>query len=391
MTRLVLIVNPVSGDKSSKAYVEEHVLPAISAAGSTVDKTFETKVDMSQTAAEISDYLLSTKGQVSKVVIVSGDGTLSELPPSPEVADFKLDLALIPAGTANALYSSIFPPPLENKLLSLQSLLSSGPSKPLTLGIASLAAPPEAKTGSSIAGLSCVVASTSLHASILYDSESLRDQHPSIERFKIAAQQNSTRWANASVKLLPDRTGHVQVYDPTSNSFVASSESSDYPEDDIIVDLDGPFAYFLSTVNVDRLEPGFRITPLQRDIPPSKGTCELVVVRPSRDPSFEWDTPEAREAFVPKLWEVLQSAYKEGEHVTLRYAPDGSIVDSGEGRPVVEYFRCSGWEWYPIDSDERAHLLCVDGAISKIPLHGRASFATVTPDKTSESGFRVYI
>jgi len=45
---------------------------------------------------------------------------------------------------------------------------------------------------------------------------------------------------------------------------------------------------------------------------------------------------------------------------------------------VVEYFRCGGWEWSPDDSDQDAHIVCLDGAISRIPNQGKVSCAVDT-------------
>lgn len=148
------------------------------------------------------------------------------------------------------------------------------------------------------------------------------------------------------MKLLPaPAAGKVQIYDPATKTFGDHTESDN---DDPIVDLDGPFVYFLSTVNVDRLEPAFRITPLARAIPPVEATCEVVIIRPLRDPSHSWDNPEARVAFEPKLWAVLGAAYQEGAHIDLRYDESGEIVMTGDGPTVVEYIRCGGWEWIPV-------------------------------------------
>lgn len=365
MSKVVIIVNPASGSRGAKEFVDTHVIPAITASGATVDKIIETEQSGHHTAAVLADYLRSTNGEVSQVVLASGDGTLGEIvsglalkaqdqennePPS----KFKLHIALIPSGTANALYSSLFPTKEggsledpDSKLKSLHSLLNHGKSKPLTLGVTTLSAPPEAKKSPEVAGIACVVVSTALHASILHDSEELRQEHPGIERFKLAAERNAARWATASVKLIPERSGRVEVYDPRTQSFVDSADIDEYADNDI-VELEGPFAYFVSTINVDRLEPSFRITPLQSVIPPPPASSELVIIRPDRDPSFAGDTPDGRAAFVPKLWKVLEGAYKDGAHINLRYAPDGSIVEDGDGLPVVEYFRCGGWQWYPV-------------------------------------------
>lgn len=112
--------------------------------------------------------------------------------------------------------------------------------------------------------------------------------------------------------------------------------------------LEGPFIYFLSTVNVDRLEPAFRITPLTRALPSSFPSCDIVIIRPLQSPSIAEDSPEARNSFVEEIWAVLGAAYQDGLHVQMRYSGDGKIVTEGDGPAVVEYIRCGGWEWIPV-------------------------------------------
>lgn len=221
-------------------------------------------------------------------------------------------------------------------------------------------------------------------------------------RFKIAAERNSTNWYQSSVKLYPSReTGVVQIYDPQSKTFISHPDSD---EEEPIVDLDGPFIYFLSTVNVDRLEPTFRITPLASSIPPNDVSCELIVVRPLRDPIISWDNPQARAAFVPKLWAVMKGAYENGNHVGLQYSSEGELSSEGVGPLVVEYIRCGGWEWVPVCSillscsgnliyrqdaeDERAHILCADGAILELERGGRAVCRAAAPSR--KAGFMIY-
>lgn len=85
-------------------------------------------------------------------------------------------------------------------------------------------------------------------------------------------------------------------------------------------------------MNVDRLEPAFRITPRARDAPP--GTCDVVVIRPQRAPDAP--TPDA---FAATTWAALTAAYNDGAHLDLTY-PDGT--------PIVEYLRCGAWEWIPV-------------------------------------------
>ncbi|KIM80923.1 hypothetical protein PILCRDRAFT_97898 [Piloderma croceum F 1598] len=402
---LLVVYNPVCGDGSAKRFFEETVLPFLKMHGKTVDKLSVTEKPPN-VGAVVLEFLESVEGDTT-VVLGSGDGTLHEIintissaelkgvrasaPPSP------LRFVLVPCGTANALYSSLFHPPkiqldsVSYKLKSLQAFVDGSTTIPLTLAISSLSPPPWSKSGRPKVAISSVVTSTSLHASILHDSEALRTEMPGIERFKVAAQNNISKWYTSYVKLLPvPSVGVVQIYDPVKKEFVPHEESH---LDDPIVDVDGPFAYFLSTVNVDRLEPAFRITPLHSTIPPTFASVDIVMVRPSRDPSLNWDTPkerqDARQAFVQKATTVLQGAYKNGIHVSMRYGKDGEIELDGVGPTIVEYIRCGGWEWTPDDTDDAAHLLCADGAILHIEKGGRATCIAATP--SANSGFHVFV
>ncbi|KDR81362.1 hypothetical protein GALMADRAFT_59583 [Galerina marginata CBS 339.88] len=351
---LVSIINPVCGHSDAAQFFAAHVLPLLTPPDLLVVHT---------TAKGHAETVLRDLPDPLTVVLCSGDGTLQEIITA--LAPRPVTFVLVPCGTANALYASLFPPtkdhdPVDYKLKSLHAFIRKSTPVHLSLASTALFSP----AGSVQAALSSVVVSTSLHASILHHSEALRQSHPGIERFKIAAQQNSSKWYNGRVNLVPPPSlGHVQVYDPKSNTFVPHTQSTH---------LDGPFIYFLSTVNVDRLEPEFRISPLARAIPPPPSTCDIVILRPLRDPSTPEDTPQSRLSFVEKTWKVLGAAYQDGAHVRLTYNQDGQILPDGDGPPVIEYFRCAGWEWFPDDQDQDAHLVCADGAILHIPEHGHA-------------------
>ena len=122
-----------------------------------------------------------------------------------------------------------------------------------------------------------------------------------------------------------------------------------------MLELAGPFAYFLCTTNVDRLEPTFRIAPMQCSFPPpplgSPATMDLVVVRPTRDPSVADASEQTRQAFAQKCMGVMTGAYRDGAHINMRYGPGGEVLEGeGNGPPVVEYYRCNGWEWIPVSA-----------------------------------------
>ncbi|KAJ3558056.1 hypothetical protein NM688_g1134 [Phlebia brevispora] len=382
---LFVIYNPVCGRGEATRLFNDTVIPLLKEHGREPDKV-EVTTHAGHAGDLVIDFLQSAKGPVS-IVLGSGDGTLHEILYAFQAARTTgyigdVNLALVPCGTANALYSSLFPPQSADAqpdvLLSLHMLLSESPStRPLTLAITSLEAPGGDEPQSSI---SAVVTSTALHASILHDSEALRAAHPGIERFKMAAQQNITRWYSASVRFLPP----CSIYRATDNQFVPCDTT----------DFAGPFVYFLSTVNVDRLEPFFRITPLHAIIPPparpEPPTLDVVVVRPLRDKSIHDNSLDSREQFSRKCMTVLGGAYQDGAHVKMTYG-EGDQVSQGGGQgeeSVVEYIRCRGWEWVPDSADETAHFVCADGEILHIRPDGKAVCTAV--HEVNGCSFHVY-
>ena len=360
---LFVIYNPVSGDRTAAKLTTDTILPLLISHEVTPDKVAAT-----EHAGHAGTLLLSYIDSLSAsartegitLVLVSGDGTLHEIVNALHSARDKqqgpfpsLRIVLIPGGTANALHSTFFPPHASSAsstaeptlLASLLSFLSATPRlTPLTLTHTSILPPNNEKSEGSPASassdsvISAVVTSTALHAAILHDSEALRASVPGIERFKLAAEQNATTWYRARARLVAP----VQRYDVTTNTFVPVSEEEDSME------LQGPFAYFLSTVNADRLEPLFRIAPLQRTLPPPPGvlTMDVVVVRPLRDTSLEGKSgQEERERYKERVWAALGGAYQDGAHIRARY---DTLNDNVDGLPIVEYFRVKGWEWIPV-------------------------------------------
>ena len=345
---LIVVYNPACGDRNGTQLTTETVLPLLASHGLTPDK-----VAVTEHAGHAGTLLLSYISGLTPservegitLVLVSGDGTLHEIVNALRGARAEQDgpfpslrIVLIPAGTANALHATFFPPSsapdAEPTLLaSLLTFLSATPRLvPLTLALTTIS-PGTAPEQTTV--VSVVVTSTSLHAAILHDSEALRASVPGIERYKIAAAQNETTWYRARARLL----GPVQRYDTVARAFGAQEEPCE---------LIGPFVYFLSTVNVDRLEQHFRIAPLQRALPPPHGaqTMDVLVVRPLRDPSLEGKDGEAeRKRFKERVWSAIGGAYQDGAHIHARYnSPDGQA----DGPPVVEYFRVGGWEWIPV-------------------------------------------
>ncbi|KAN0105232.1 ATP-NAD kinase-like domain containing protein [Russula decolorans] len=396
---LIVIYNPVSGDRTAPKLTTDTIIPLLATHNVTPDKVAATEY-----AGHAGELILSyidslapsTGTEPITLVLVSGDGTLHEIVNAlhgarseREAAFPSLRIALIPGGTANALHSTFFPPSTSSSateptsLASLLSFLSATPRLiPLTFAHITISNSPPAQSAlrnphkspltassrsassdSDVDVISAVVTSTALHAAILHDSEALRASVPGIERFKIAAEKNATTWYRGSLNLLPP----VQQYDVNTGALI------DLVREDEVggsMGLVGPFVYSLSTVNADRLEPLFRIAPLQRTLPPPPDahTMDVLVVRPSLDISLEGKCDEkTRERFKERVWTVLNAAYQDGAHIKAQYdSPDGKT----KGPPVVEYFRVGGWQWVPEEDDEKAHLLCVDGKIFHTPKGG---------------------
>ncbi|KAF9653162.1 hypothetical protein BDM02DRAFT_3087768 [Thelephora ganbajun] len=401
----LVIYNPAGGDGTTKQFIEDRVLPLLKTNDVPIAKIVETEY-VGHAGVVAFEFVDSTISGPLDIIIASGDGTIHEIistialapsyknrsPSSPA----QVNLVLVPCGTANALYSSLFLPkpdddPVQYKLQGIHAFIKKTKRVLLTLAITDILTPPKGKGSAPVREkptVSAVVTSTALHASILHDSEVLRAEIPSIERFKVAAHQNITRWYSGCAKLFPSKsTGVVEIWNPFDKEFVPHAESD---EDDPYVDIDGPFAYFLSTVNVDRLEPAFQITPLVTAEPRTGAFLDIVVIRPYRDVSLGGlEAEEERKRFAEKLGEVLRAVYQSGNHINLRYDSAGKVVSEGEGELVVEYFRCGGWEWIPDIEDEKAHLLCNDGHISTIPKGGKVK--TMAAAASGESGFIVYV
>jgi len=197
---LLVVYNPVCGSRSAKSFTEDHILPLLYQYNVTVDLVVATKY-AGHAGELISDYLRSTVNLT--LILVSGDGTLHEVVNNCNITEsqatkehrvdrlpVQISVVLVPAGTANALYSSLFPPAkgeastVEYKLRSLKAFLDGKEGVPLSLSVTSLLPPageePKIPSRTVVSG---VVISTALHASILYDSEQLRHEYPGIERY----------------------------------------------------------------------------------------------------------------------------------------------------------------------------------------------------------------
>lgn len=305
----------------------------------------------------------------SLLVVLGGDGTLHELLEGLLGARSRLSrpvhVVLVPTGTANALYASLYRPTVPEaaesdawRLLALAAR-TTAPAQALTV----------LRVHTPAAHLACVVTSHALHAAILRDSEALRAEHPGVERFKMAAMQNVATWYRARLTLHAGACG-VRVYDPQTEAFVDASDYERTDAGDVVVD--GPFVYMNAMV-VERLEPTFVPAPFasghcRASLRRPREALDVVVLRPGRSPVIKADADaDARRAFGEgPLTEVLmRGMYSEGAHVAYVYGADGRVVPHGPGTPVVEYFRAAGYTWEALGDE--AHTTCIDGTVVQAP------------------------
>lgn len=371
---LLLLYNPVCGNRTAKQLVDEHVLPALKAGQATPVAIVGTERP-GHAGELVLQFLSKYNTHSADVAVVSGDGTIHEIinalyeNPASDSKPYVINFIIIPAGTANALFSSFFAGTPSGdidspayKLQSVHAYLADVNPRPVNVTTTTVVPARPANHPMAVSAWrpritvrSIVVTSTSLHASILHDSERLRASHPGIERFKIAAQGNITRWYHASVRLFPlpaPSSPEVLRYSPETRTFQVLNSGFVEDTGGAVALPDSAYSYFLSSSSVDRLEPEFCITPLMTRLPPSGPGVDVVVVRPLNDPSLNTETLEARTKFASKAGVILGGAYKGGEHVDLTYSENGDIVPYEEehaGKTLpVEYFRCGGWEWAPV-------------------------------------------
>ncbi|BGP17441.1 hypothetical protein JCM10213v2_005473 [Rhodosporidiobolus nylandii] len=306
-------------------------------------------------------------------MVLGGDGTVHEVlngllvREGGRIAKEEVELVLVPTGTANALYYSLFPP-------SSPSYPSDSPSSHLY------------SFDSFLSLLTTVVSSAALHACILYDAEALRSSHPGIERFKLAAQQNANRWTSGTLRL----KGVVKRYSAAREGWIEKGEEAT---------VEGEFAYLTSAL-VDRFEPAFVVAPFRSPSShlapsPSSASIDLIVIRPLRHAPTAalvraGKAQDAKDGFVTRVWEVSGGMYSEGKHVGMLYAEDEREDQGEDGAEVAEVWRCEGFEWEPAPSCEvKDRLVCLDGAVHDLG-EGEGQRLTVKALGVGETGVRVW-
>lgn len=269
------------------------------------------------------------------IAIIGGDGTLHDLVNGimqlePHATTRGVRFALVPSGTANAVYHSLFPETCSkvgdnfDRFLSVKEALND-PGSLAPLSTCRISTEP---------GLNpvyaCVVASTCLHADILEtaSTKEMREAYPGVERFRKAAEQHIGTAYAAKLSLFP-----VTSQNPRIHRWSVKHDRWEGLSPDKVA-LEGEFAYFVSAM-VDRFEPTFRIAPYSSPIQgrPAEAV-DIVLVRCRKDAS--------KQENAHRLFSVLMAAYKDGEHINLMEEVDG------KEQPIVEYYRVGGFEWQPV-------------------------------------------
>lgn len=406
-SRKVLIWNPAAGARLA-AEILALVRQSLAESGQTFTE-YETNAP--QHASKIGVELRSqgekadgeSASEPLSVILLGGDGTTQEFlsglfescSDQQQLPDLRI--VLVPTGTANALYSALYPPasssrhePLEDstqhgwRLRSLRAYISSlKPAKaegsfrlyPLTLANTTVheedSKPKEVLTH--------LITSHALHAAILRDSEELRESYPGIERFKMAAQKNVTSWIDGELvlKRAPTAGLPLQKYNPRTRKF-------DEVEGEGSV-VEGPF-FYIASMTTDRLEPSFVPAPFGFAEASSSASSsslarppqclDVVLIRPLKDPQVQvalpntlkdisWEaesTLQARQTFAEKrVTPITQGMYDEGKHVNLVYPTvegrlEERIWEDVDGVDVIDYWRVGGWEWTPV-SGRKGHAV----------------------------------
>ncbi len=367
---VLVVVNPASGDQTAAISVAADVLALLEQ--HRIPYRLQLTESPGHAGVLATEFLESGFGKT--ILVAGGDGTVHEIVNALSIrpsttSQSPIDLILFPAGTANALFASlypstsikpayahVYPPGIDDqtayKLNSVAAYIyartQTGSDGKPDVQAQKLAVTKTEIYDASSTVVDCifgvVVASTALHAAILHTADQLRGSFPGLGRFKEAAARNITSWSLSHVQIFgPDgQTAEgVQQYDAEQDSMVP------FVNDEHIngLNLAGPFFYFLSTTNVDRLEPTFYITsPFTTHKSADADSMDIVVVRPLRRTPGSEDSPSTRASFAKEIvGKFFGAVYDRGSHISLRY--DGQ---EESGLLCTEYFRASGWEWSPV-------------------------------------------
>ncbi|KAI9615562.1 hypothetical protein H4Q26_011503 [Puccinia striiformis f. sp. tritici PST-130] len=280
--RWMIIWNQCAGQKLSKKWLDRIVLPILELVGISDIKVYESR----QTGWEDDLLKRQTEDKTTKVIILGGDGTISDFlnqafdslqkrkrHDAEDDCKLNFDLIILPLGTANAMFFNTHPEvkDLKRPKAVLTGLLDAllEPTRradglpepsPSTLTLACAQTLDRNKTVVQ-ESVSFVVTSTALHASILETANQLVHE-PDYEPSKgTAVFKQALRVTFHDLACF----GHppslcTRWHDPTIRSQHRKTRASKHGGRAEEVRLEGPFSYFTACL-VDRLESKFIIAP----------------------------------------------------------------------------------------------------------------------------------
>ena len=441
-----IIVNPHAGARQAGTLVQHVVQRVLRAHDIAVKSLLETR-ETGDGKARAHEVVAQTghdsnDGDAEAVLVAGGDGTLGEVidglasSSGIDTGHRRWQLVILPFGTANARFFHHFPPErsssssaaatagssstdAEQRFRPFASLLAfllsnDGSSKQTSSAPVSIARNTlhtSASATSTTMMTTHVVSSAALHAALLMDADELRDEIPSLDRFKVAAARNLGKLWHGKLVLHPrpscssanGDSARVQRYSPRTKRLedVPVSDATTGQEEGASIELEGPFAYLVGAL-VSRFEPTFVVAPLLSSphVPsPSshvdddeRPPLDVVVIRPRRDSSL-WTVSSSSgeltldsEALAKRTIEISGQMYNQGEHINLTLpspldpanATATAIATGEESEPVVEYMRCGSFSWYPSpapatereDGSSKWDVVCLDGWTTRLGQDG---------------------
>ncbi|KAF1842150.1 uncharacterized protein K460DRAFT_291331 [Cucurbitaria berberidis CBS 394.84] len=341
-TRVVLSLG--SGHQQAAHFFEDVVSPILTTLYGE-EGMLTLKIHTTQSATtilELTNEVLfpaanGTTGKPLRILLLSGDGGVVDLVnglsskamSSQYVAP---QVALLPLGTANALYHSINANAGANNKWGLHALASST-SKPLPIFTASFspgarllvdearveeALPTDEKGNGKLHG--AVVCSWGMHASLVADSDTTEYRKFGIDRFKMAAKE----------ALYPSDGSPPHPYKGRVSVLKGSDDWTALPEEEHM--------YVLATL-VSNLEQPFCISPASK---PLDGSLHLVHFGPTSG---------------DEAMRIMGLAYQGGKHVE---------------DPAVRYEAINGLriDFKGMEDDGRWRRICVDGKIVRVDKDG---------------------
>lgn len=340
-SEVLIVVSTASGTGTAKTFYENILQPFLSHLGLCDCEVHETRSSL--TIIELCKSQIIPRAEAGThqtIILISGDGGLVDiidtLYSAPRHSITRPNIVLIPAGTGNAMASSLGL--TSHPTAGLKELLQGKP-RPLPTFVAKFspgahyvteddrtrvptgASPTTRYEALRIHG--AVVASWGIHAALVADSDTLEYRRFGANRFKMAAQELLFPPSGAESHRYAGTISLTRRDSQSNGEYVEIMESKEH-------------MYVLATM-VQSLERGFVISP---ESVPLDGCLRVVHFGPV--------PPE-------KAMQLMASAYQGGQHVR----EEGVFYSEIEGLKI-------NFE----EADERWRRVCIDGRVVVVETDG---------------------